>query len=133
MIPDDDESGVRKPSHATLGDWINNEFIPRAKELDEQVEMELRARLVNEKVEMLSRHAKLGETMQNMGVEYLQEHKNDITAASAVKLMVEGWRIERFSKGIPDMLDKIRDMTEDELITEISKLLNYNVPEAIEE
>jgi hypothetical protein len=123
MIPDSERPYNKKPGRATLSQWVNHDFVDRAKELDEQVELELRARLVNEKVEMLARHAKLGENMQDMGLEYLREHKNEITAPSAVKLIVEGWRIERSSKGIPDMLDKIRDMSEEELVDEIAQLI----------
>lgn len=120
-IPDD-WGGI--PHVKTLSKWIHDDFVPMADRLDEEVEIQLRNRLVSEKLEMLARHAQLGMEMQNLAVEYLEKHKEDITSAAAVRLLVEGWRIERESRGIPTALEKLSKMSDDELLDEVKQLLS---------
>ena len=114
----------QKPAQNTLKRWISSEFKARAKILDDAVHKQLEVRLVNEKVEMLDRHAALGEKMQQMGADWLLNHKDELTASVAVRLLVEGWRIERESSGIPAAIEKIVSMTDEELLGEVEDLIN---------
>ena len=113
-----------KPTRQTLARWISSDFLERARALDTAVHKELELRIVHEKVEMLERHAALGEKMQQIGADWLVDNIDDITASVAVRLLVEGWRIERESKGIPKALEKSITMSDDELLDEIQDLIN---------
>lgn len=122
ITADMDEWG-RVPNWSTVEGWLENYFVPRANELDAEVKRQLDALVVKEKVEMLKRHAEVGLQMQNMSIEYLNEHRDEISAPAAVRMLVEGIRIERESRGIPAALDKIRDMNDEELMDEIKQLV----------
>jgi len=122
MIPPEELSGSIPTSHL-LNIWISG-FKEEAEILDEQVKQELEARLVQEKIEMLNRHADLGVKMQDMAYSYLVEHEDELKAPTAIKLLIEGVRIERESKGIPQALDKMLNLPEDKLLSEITALLN---------
>lgn len=120
--PSLDEWG-RVPNWSTVESWLEDFFVPRARELDEEVKRQLDSLVIKEKVEMLKRHAEVGVQMQNMSIEYLNEHRDEISAPAAVRMLVEGIRIERESRGIPAALDKIRDMNDEELMDEIKQLV----------
>ena len=123
FIPASLDEWGRIPSHSTVESWLEDFFVPRAKELDDEVKRQLDALVIKEKVEMLKRHAEVGVAMQNMSIEYLNEHRDEISAPAAVRMLVEGIRIERESRGIPAALDKIRDMKDEELMEEIKQLV----------
>lgn len=109
------------PSRNTFALWIR-EYNYRAIELDRQVHQQLEEAVVAEKVEMLKRHASVGVVMQNMAIDYLQAHADDLTSAGAIRLLVEGVRIERDSKGIPEALEKMSKMSDDQLLEEVKRL-----------
>lgn len=109
------------PSRSTFALWIR-EYNHRAIELDRQVHQQLEEAVVAEKVEMLKRHASVGVVMQNMAIDYLQAHADDLTSAGAIRLLVEGVRIERDSKGIPEALEKMSKMSDDQLLEEVKRL-----------
>ncbi|MBC8550868.1 MAG: hypothetical protein H8D23_14585 [Candidatus Brocadiales bacterium] len=119
-IPKDNRG--RKPQMTTFKHWCYTEFTEKAKERDEEVKKELVGMDVAIKVEMLQRHADLGKRMIDLGATYLEEHKDEITAHSAVRLLVEGWRIERESRGLPSALDKVAKMSDRDLLAEVSQL-----------
>jgi hypothetical protein len=123
FIPKDLDDWKRLPSKKALDGWITDEFIPRAKELDDAVKNQLDALLIKEKVEMLKRHAELGVSMQNMAIGFLNENADTLSAPAAVRLLVEGIRIERESRGVPETLDKITRMTDDELMDQVKQLM----------
>lgn len=123
FIPADLDEWGRTPNWSTVESWLEDFFVPRANELDEEVKRQLDSLIIKEKVEMLKRHAEVGVQMQNMSIEYLNEHRDEISAPAAVRLLVEGIRIERESRGIPAALDKIRDMNDEELMDEIKQLV----------
>jgi hypothetical protein len=122
VTPEMDEWG-RVPEKSTLDAWIFDEFEPRAQKLDLEVQERLEALIVSEKVEMLKRHADVGLKMQDMAIGYLNEHQEEITAPAAVRMLVEGIRIERESRGIPAALDKMMNMTDEELMNEVKGLI----------
>lgn len=113
----------RIPTKSALNFWITEEFKPRAELMDKQIKDQMNALLVKEKVEMLRRHAEIGLKMQNIAIDYLNENLDELSAPAAVRLLVEGIRIERESRGIPDALDKMQSMTDEDLMKEVQHLI----------
>ena len=119
----EDEYG-RKPSKQILFTW-SEEWRKRAELLDEEVKKQLEARLIAEKVEMLKRHAIVGKKMQNLAVEYLDQPDmiKKLSPNSAIRLLVEGLKVERISVGMPDVLEEVMTKTDEELLEDITKLI----------
>jgi hypothetical protein len=122
ITPEMEERG-KVPSPTLLRNWIDKEFSARGKEMDAAVKRELDGRLIAEKVEMLSRHADLGLNMQNMAIDFLNENKDTLSAPAAVRLLVEGIRVERESRGVPASIDKVMNMSDEQLMKEVQKLI----------
>lgn len=122
MIPVDDAVG-HKATQSTLKSWIDKDFRPRAEALDSKVAEELEGRLIQEKIQMLQKHAQLGVEMQDMATKYLKTHEDQLTSSSAVRLLVEGVRIERDSRGLPEALKKMMEKDDDELLLEVENIL----------
>ena len=113
----------RKPTRTALKRWIQD-FQIRAEPLDDIVKAEMSNLLVKEKIEMLNRHAKVAVELQEKALDYLRNVKDvDLGSSSAVRLLVEGIRIERISRGVPQMLEKMAQMSDDDLLREAEKLL----------
>jgi hypothetical protein len=72
---------------------------------------------------MLNRHADVGVSMQDMAMQYLEEHKTELGISPAVRLLVAGVEIERESRGIATTVEKITRMSDKDLESEIQKLL----------
>lgn len=123
MIPEELDEFARLPSIHTLKLWIDTQFVPRAKELDANVRQEMNEAVTTEKIEMMKRHAKLGVAMQDMAIKFLNDNAEMLNSAAAVRLLVEGVRIERESRGVSTALEKIIHMTDDQLADEVEKLL----------
>ncbi len=121
MLPPD-ETG-RKISRERLRGWIQK-FRERAVLLDDAVKNELSDRMVKEKIEMLNRHAEIAVELQDRALDYLRKvEDNDLGASSAVRMLVEAIRIERISRGVPQVLEKMATMSDDDLLKEAEKLL----------
>jgi hypothetical protein len=106
----------RRPNRNILFKWINSdEWKDRIHNLDEMVSAELNGRLVQEKVKMLEEHTKIAGRMQEIGLDYLESHAGELTSATAIKLLTEGIRIERESRGIPDALRKMTELSDEAL------------------
>lgn len=127
MLPDLLD-GIKKPSLATIKIWLKKDFKQMSLVLDEQVTKEMEARLVQDKIAMLTRHANLGERMQSMGLEYLDNNPTELNAHAAVRLVVEGWKIERESRGMPALLQEIMSASDDELLEEVKRLTSFTSP-----
>lgn len=112
-----------KPTEMELYGWITKEFAEKAKKLDDEMSTALTEHLVSERVAMLKRHSQMGTKMQQIAMTYLDEHKEDLNANSAVRLLVEGIRIERESAGIPEAISKMTNMTDTELLEELDKII----------
>ena len=117
-----DENGNR-PSLITVRGWINS-WQSRADFMDEQVRREIEGRLVQEKIAMLERHSTLGIQMQDMALEYLDAHKDELTPGTSVRMLVEGVRIERESRGIPQALGKMIEQSDEELLKQIEDIIS---------
>jgi hypothetical protein len=110
-----------KPSSPVLYSWIKK-FREKAALLDTRVEEENNNRLVADKIAMLERHAAVGKKMQELGLNYLEEH--DVGGSrNAITLIVEGLRIERESVGAPRIAQRVMDMSDEELVQELRVLV----------
>ena len=129
MIPEDWGS---KPVVDTVGIWIRDIFRPRAEDLDKRLAQELEGRLVQEKVEMLYRHAELGRKIQKKAMDCLDEiEPEDLSSNAAVRLLVEGVRIERDSVGLPQALEKIINKSDDDLLNLVQELTKESQAEIL--
>lgn len=120
IIPENADG--RKPARLTLRDWITV-FYQKAEILDQAVRDEMNNRMILEKIEMLNRHAEVAVEMQKKSLDYLRSDKSDLNSAAAVRMLVDGIRIEKESRGIPKILSKMAGMTDDDLLKEAEKLL----------
>ena len=118
VAPDDVGS---EPALSTLKSWQSH-WKTEAEILDSQIRTELEKRMVKEKVEMLSGHADLGKKMQEIGIDFINENEDDLTSATAVRLLVAGVEIERDSRGLPEALEKIMTQSDDKLLDRIKEL-----------
>lgn len=116
-------SHFRIPGIAELRDMIETVFIPRGNKLDFDARQQVDECLVQEKVVMFKRHATIGGKMQDMAIQFLEEHKDDLGVSNAVKLLVEGLRIERESMGVPAAIQRMTTMTDEQLMKEIKSLV----------
>jgi hypothetical protein len=123
VIPDDHGN---MPKRTTITTWMKG-WKDQAEILDEQIKTRLEGMMIKEKVEMLYRHAELGVKMQNLAVEYIEANKDDLTSATAVRMLVAGVEIERDSRGLPDALEKIMTQSDEKLLDRI-KALTKNEP-----
>lgn len=123
FIPSDLDEWGRVPTGAALVQWIQDEYKPRADLLDQQVKDQLDAMVIQEKVEMMKRHASVAVKMQEMAIRFLNENEDVMSAPAAVRLLVEGIRIERESRGIPEALDKMQRMSDEELLEQVKEIM----------
>ena len=124
MLPNPAEFGIAigYPSENTLNVWVKD-YKERAIGLDEEVSRRLADRLIAEKVKMLDAHSVIAAEMQQMSLQYLRENKDKLSPNAAVRMLVEGVRIERESKGIPRTLEKLADKSDEDLLQQIEDLL----------
>lgn len=123
-IPKPDTNYGDKPSEQALRSWVNSDiWQKRAFELDSGVRESVDLALVQTKVEMLSRHAKLGQRMQEMAMDYLEKHVGDLSAPAAVRMLVDGVRIEEEALGIGGALKKMMSMSNEELLDNLKQIL----------
>jgi hypothetical protein len=133
MIPENPNG--KKPSHTSLRDWVKTDFVDKAMDMDQEVIDVLQEKLIQSKVEMMSRHVELSKRMQETGFRVLDENLDHISVGNAVRLIIEGVRIERESNGIPEMLEKMALMTDEQVIKTIEQLASKSPVEyeALEE
>jgi hypothetical protein len=123
LVPQEIDEFGRLPTVSCLKGWIDVEFVPRARLLDEQIKTAMDAAMIAEKVTMLKKHAELGVKMQDMAIKYLNENQDIISSPAAVRLLVEGIRVERESRGIPAALEKITRMSDEDLLEQVKGIL----------
>ncbi len=117
------EGETRRPNTEMLKKLIVMEFVDKAALLDNQIKEQLDKLVINEKIEMLKRHALVAKEMQSMALKYLEMNKEELTAPAAIRMLIEGIRIEKESIGLPEALEKMSKLTDDELLDEVQKLL----------
>lgn len=131
MIPEDWEGDI--PSVSTLKTWIKHNFTPQADKINEQIAKEMEARMVKEKVEMLSRHAELGGKMQDIGLSYIEDNEDKLTSSTAVRMLVAGVQIERDSRGLPQAIEQMIDKSDEDLLEVVMQLVGESQVEILED
>ena len=130
MIPEDWDGD--KPAVSTVATWIKEIFAPRADKLDAELAQEMEHRLVKEKIEMLYRHAEVGRKIQKKALDCLDTIEPDkLSASAAVRLLVEGVRIERDSVGLPQALEKMINATDEDLLSRVQKITKESQAEIL--
>lgn len=120
------------PPIMVVGDWIRRIFIPRAEKIDFDASEKLNNALSDDKFAMLQRHIVVANRMQEIALDFLEQHKNDLGISNAVKLLIEGIRIERDSVGLPGSIERISKMSDERLMREIQVLIMNNSSISIE-
>ena len=129
MTPEDWGS---KPAVDTVRHWIKDIFRPRAEDLDKRLAQEIEGRLVQEKVEMLHRHAELGRKIQQKALDCLDKiDPEDLSSNAAVRLLVEGVRIERDSVGLPQAIEKMINASDEDLLNKVQELTKESQSEIL--
>lgn len=122
IIPEDERG--RKPIIRTLRQWKKDMMWDFwADDLDSRALAIVEDTLISKKVEMLKRHADMGQELQLRGMSYLKETGFD-TSSSAVSAIIKGSELERTSLGIGEMFEKMAKMTDGELKDEIMNQIN---------
>lgn len=122
FIPDD-ESG-RKPHATLLAKWmIDGDWVIRADELDAGVSSSIDKELIKERIQTFERHAKIGQELQDKGLEYIRENGFK-SGADALRAVISGAELEKNSLGLSVALSKIFELNNEQVTGEIAKLLN---------
>ena len=121
LVPED-ELG-RRPALQVLDNWPSKyQWHERADVMDLTVEHQITTQAIEEKVQMLTRHAEAGQTLVDKALQYVRTH--EITKMSdAIRMLVTGVEIEQASRGLPQALMKISEMNDESLSQMVNKLL----------
>lgn len=104
--------------------WMKNEgWRERADILNQQVAREIEQRAVEARVEMLNRQAEVGKKLQQLGMDFFDDHYLD-KPGEAIRAIVDGAALERSSRGLPDALLKVAEMKDEQLSSVLANLLN---------
>lgn len=117
----EDAQGIR-PSKETVRHWIYEDFKEQADFLDKQITDEMNRRMIEVKIEMLSRHAQLGLDLQTRALDELR-NIDKLSEAGAIRLLEFSVKLEHECRGIPEMLSKIAKMKDNDLMKEINELV----------
>lgn len=112
------------PNTATLRKWYNEDgWLLQADELDKDVEKEMKKRLVGDKVAMLERHSKIGQKLQELGLEYFET--NGITSQnSALRALQQGVEMEAEAANLEKILSTVSSMDDGKLLSQLNDLLD---------
>lgn len=129
LIPPD-ELG-RRPTTTLISKWRDQlNWNLRADIMDAEVAQRIEKIAVEQKVEMLNRHAEAGKLMVDKAIEYIKA--NDITKMdTAVKMLVQGVEIEQASRGIPTALLKIAELDNEGVMALANKLMGQMNPDDV--
>ena len=119
-----DPAGQR-PAVSVLKYWMTKDsaWRRRAEILDDEVKHQIEAYAIAKKVEMLTRHSDVGKELQEAGAKYLKENLDKLKPSTAVRMIVEGVRIEQNSRGIGTAFKEMVEMPDEELTSKIESLL----------
>lgn len=111
------------PSLRVLTSWVMDDFTMKAMELDHKVEEKLDATLIEGKLDMLERQARVGRQMQEMAWNFLLENGPE-SARNAITLLKIGLDTEREARSVPGFLKGLTEKTDMEVVDEIKKLVS---------
>lgn len=124
LLPPDPISGTIPGVH-TLRVWVYHDWKEWAEEMDNLVEDQIKGKLVEEKVAMFERFTKVGQEAQNIALNWLRDESNKgkMNAIAAVRLLVDGIRIEQEARGVPQVLRRLITATDEDLLKRAKELL----------
>lgn len=127
----EDEFG-RRPSRNVFLLWrTEQDWDVRADEIEAKAAIVTDNVLLNHRILMVKRQASKAKELQDLGMDFLREEGFD-SAASAVSAVIKGAELERQSRGLDDMLEKLSKMDSAKLTETVQGLLErQNVPEDI--
>jgi hypothetical protein len=116
----------RKPNIVTVGRWaVKYGWRERADVLDAQVSIRLEKEVVQERVQILRKLAKAGESLLDKGLDYIEKNSSPFAdnPSAAVRAVVAGAQMIAQYAGAADRLSAIGGMTDKQLEREILNLL----------
>lgn len=133
-IPEDAHG--RKATTIKIHEWRKfRNWELRADELDAQVSLEVEKLAVREKVEMFQEHTEISQQLRQLGLEYFLDEDGNLdpkkidSSNVALRLIVQGIRIERESRGIADAIKQVAKLSDGKLMGTISALMDGMTPE----
>ena len=103
------------PNQLTLQTWIKQWEI-ECREMDEQVKSELSKNIVQTKVEMFSEHLEQARELRIVAFNWLKENWEELTPSVAVRLRTDAMGMEQSIAGIPEAIEKMMSMTDEDLL-----------------
>jgi hypothetical protein len=116
----------RKPNIVTVGRWaVKYGWRERADILDAQVSIKLEKEVVEERVKILRKLAKAGESLLDKGLDYIEKNSTPFAdnPSAAVRAVVAGAQMIAQYAGAADRLSAIGGMSDKQLEREILNLL----------
>jgi hypothetical protein len=105
----------RIPSTTLILDWKKDMmWLAWADVMDSEALAIVETDIINKKAQMLKEQARIGKELQDLGMGYLKTEGFD-SSASAVQAVIRGANMERTSRGIGEMLEKMANMGDEQL------------------
>lgn len=134
IIPED--AYGRRVTTTKLHEWRKfRGWELRADDLDAQVSLEVEKLAVREKVEMFQEHTEISQQLRQLGLQYFLDEDGNLDPTKidssnvALRLVVQGIRIERESRGIADAIMQVAKLSDGKLLTTIDTLMKGMTPE----
>lgn len=120
IIPANEEG--KKPTTQAIRSWMTDWYF-LADELDLRVEEKANKSLVDKRVKILVRHQENSVKVQGKAMDYLMNEGFD-SSASAVQALFRGMEEERKTEGFSDLLERLENMTNNQVRDQIINLIN---------
>jgi hypothetical protein len=113
-----------KPTSVTINNWKKEYgWEERADEMDIVVREKVQRQYILEKAKMLSKHAELGRTLQEKGLDFLRSH--EITSQhAAIRAIEAGIMIEKDSTNLEKLMESVTRMDDAKLTRKMDVLLS---------
>jgi len=113
-----------QPKPSTITAWKEDMgWSQRADIYNARAAQELESELVEQRKNMLRRHAEEGAKLQDLGMKFLETGTGIESDSTAVRAVLEGAVLERTSLGLSEALTRIMKMSDDQLVTEVQNIL----------
>jgi hypothetical protein len=113
----------KTPNQLTVQRWITEEWEERAKPLEDEIRANFEKDLVAEKIAMYREQAAQAKDLRKQAFNWLVEHADELTPSTAVRLWETCINIEHTVSGVPEALDKMMNMDNEELEEAARELL----------
>ena len=110
------------PNQLTLQKWIK-EWEVEYEEYDKAIEQKLQDNVVASKVEMYSKIIKDASALNQASFEWLKDNIDQLTPSVAVRLWTDTIEIMKGLSGLPEAIERMLKMDDEELVDETAKIL----------